>query len=284
MSTTAEAQTFLADPNNEPLVLEALKAKGFVVLPQADYQTEKDSIFRQNATQIESALSEAAKTLGIERPANTPVSTWAKTFADAAVQKLTTQTPPTPPAPKTEELKGDPLLIAQIKELSTKYSTLESKFTQKEEQANRKIIESSVVGDLVGAKLGDSPEVQKAKLNDLSSLIKVHYSPKVNENGEIVYHGPDGLPLVHADGRLKTALDITKEKFSYMLMPEAPKVEGLGLNGGVTAMADHVIADNLDAINAAARAKGFTLNSADYIKFTDKSIVESQKKYSNFKI
>lgn len=283
MSTTAEAQTFLADPNNEPLVLEALKAKGFVVLPQADYQTEKDSIFKQNATQIESALSEAAKTLGIERPANTPVSTWAKTFADAAVAKFVAQPPPATP-PKTEELKGDPMLVAQIKELNTKYGNLETMFAQKEEQANRKIIESSVVSDLATAKLGEKPEEQKAKLDALTSLIKGNHNPKVNDKGETVYHGNDGLPLVHADGRLKTALDITKEKYAFMLLPDAPKVEGLGLNGGISIMSDHVVANNLDAINAEAAKKGLVKGSAEFKAFTEKSVKASAAQYPNFKI
>lgn len=283
MSTTVEAQTFLADPNNEPLVLEALKAKGFVVLPQADYQTEKDSIFKQNATQIESALSEAATKLGIERPANTPVSTWAKMFADAAAAKLVTP-PQTTATPPKEELNGDQMLLAQLNELKNETATLKTLFAQKEAQANQKIIESSVVSDLSTVKLGEKPEEQKAKLDALSSLIKANHSPKVNEKGETVYHGPDGLPLVHADGRLKTALDLTKEKYSFMLLPEAPKVTGLGLTEGVVILADHVIADNINAINSEAQRKGYPLNSAEFRAFTDKSIRASMVKYPKFKV
>lgn len=283
MSTPAEAQTFLSDPNNEPLVVEALKAKGFVVLPQTEYQTEKDTIFKQNATQIESALSEAAKTLGIERPANTPVSTWAKMFADAAAAKLVTP-PQTTPTPPKEELKGDAMLLAQLNELKNETATLKTLFAQKEAQANQKIIESSVVSDLSAVKLGEKPEEQKAKLDALSSLIKANHSPKVNEKGETVYHGPDGLPLVHADGSLKTALDITKEKYAFMLLPDAPKVAGLGLTEGVTILADHVVANNLDAINAAAAKKGLVKGSAEFKAFTDKSVKASTAQYPNFKI
>lgn len=264
--------------------MEALKAEGLVIMPQADYQTEKDTIFRQNATQIESALSEAATKLGIERPANTPVSTWAKMFADAAAAKLVTP-PQTTTTPPKEELKGDAMLLAQLNELKNETATLKTLFAQKEKQANEKIIESSVVSELSVVKLGEKPEEQKAKLDALSSLIKTNHNPKVNEKGETVYHGPDGLPLVHADGRLKTALDLTKEKYSFMLLPEAPKVTGLGLTEGVAILADHVIANNLNAINAEAQKKGLVAGSVGFKEFTEKSIKASMAKYgTDFKV
>lgn len=290
MSTvSAEVQAYLADPANKEAVLGALEAdlptylagKGNTVLKTTDYQAEKNDIFKQQATQIESALSEAASKLGIERPANVPIAEWAKTFAGAAVLKATPQAQP----PKPGDQQGDPKLLAQISELNTKYSTLEAQFTQKEEAANKKIIESSIVTDLAGAKLGEKPEEQKGKLDALSGLLKMNHSPKVNEKGETVFHGPDGLPLVHADGRYKTALDITKEKYPFMLMPDAPKVEGLGLNGGIAVMSDHVVANNLDAINSAAAKNGFVKDSAEWKAFTTKSITASKAQYgSNFKV
>lgn len=281
MST--EAQTFLADPNNKTVVLEALKNEGFVILPQSDYQAEKNSIFKEQATQIETAFNEAATKLGIERPANTPVTVWAKTFADAAVSKLTATPPPAPP--KSEDVKGNPMLVAQLKALQTETESIKQLFAQKEAQANLKIIDSSIVTELSAAKLGDTPEVQKAKLNALTSLIKGNHSPKVDANGNTIYHGTDGMPLVHANGQPKTAMDIAKEQYSFMLIPDAPKVEGLGLNGGVQMMTDHVVANKLDTINAEAAKKGYAKGSPDWKEFTDKSIAASKAKFgSDFKI
>lgn len=283
-------QAYLADEANKQELLGTLEAdlptylsaKGHVVKAATDYRKEIDESFKQSAVQIESALGDAAKVLGVERPPNTPIAAWAKIFADEASKKVGAKSTETPPQPPKE---GDAALLAQINELKNQYGQLQTSLKEKEELANRKIVESSILGDLSGARLGDTQEVKAAKQQALLSLIKTNHSPKVDANGNTVFYGSDGLPLVHADGRFKTALDIAKEKYSFMLLPEAQKIEGLGLGGNIKMMSDHVIADNLDAINAEAAKKGLVRNSQEWKDFTQKSIAASQAQYQgNFKI
>ena len=236
--------------------LEHLSGKGFIVKPQAEYESalneargEVGKAVGQAYTTVDQATLEAT---GIPKKAGEKTTDYVnRAYAEAGKKE------PSQPSKPSDIEK------ARIEALEKELNTMKQEREAERQEATTLKINTAIREGLTGAKLA-LPEDATLK------LFRADWTGKI-EDGKTYFVDAAGKPAIKADGTPKTSLEIIQENYPFALQKDTVPPVGTGVNPANTQKADGYLGKNVNEISEALAKEGLVMGSPQWKEKYDKA-------------
>lgn len=269
---------------NEEGVKAHYEAKGYVLRPKSEIESEKEALKSETTTRVANEIhstweKQIGAALGEDRPAGVKGLDWAKEKVTETAKKAK-EKPADPPKTVSDDVRNA--------EFATMKKELEDfKKAQETEKAAsaEKVVNSSVRSSLRALQVAGETEVEQGKMrSSLEALVRSRYTWKIDEsNDELVAYEGGNVVMDSATQKPKVFNKIVEEEFGFMLKkaeptPTNPKTSGTGTGQGD--VSDKGKVDLVGGVKAAteaeirqiARENGLVAGSKALLDFMDKSL------------
>lgn len=235
--------------------LEHLSGKGFIIKPQAEYESaineargEVGKAVGQAYTTVDQSTLEAT---GIPKNAGEKTTDYVKRAYSEAGKK------------QPDQQKPSEIEQGRVKALEERLKTMEQEREAERREATALKINTAIREGLVGAKL-TMPEDAAMK------LFRSDWTGKI-EDGKTYFVDVSGTAAVKADGTPKTSLEIIQENYPFALQKDTVPPVGTGVNPANAAKADGYLGKNITEISEALAKEGLVMGSPQWKEKYDKA-------------